>query len=492
MALTPLVIDDFPGLDFRGSRVGGRGALLAHNVLLEGGSISRRPKAVETTTTNNAPGNLFLHSQSSLLIHDGDHIDAYVPFGTVSAANVATTLNAEHRFANFAAAGSSLTFIVNPTNTPITWNGSAFATPAFTGVTPTGATDVTVTPWDNRAVFAAPSANRSRVYFSDPGVPTTIQTDNYIDLDPGDGEQIGHVAAWRDFVFVFKDRKTYVFYATSTDSTGSPVFEYRTISRTLGAPRGGSITQSAVTVHRAGVFFVGSDYQIYRTTGGEPELVSAPISDIFRAGDRVSGGVFAYPVSGIYAQTIGCDDRFVYVGTNITSGLGLMFDTQIGTWTSCDFVAQGSRFSSRPAVAGGTATLIFTRPGSSSINYFIHTVNNADTVTQDFGTTNISARYRLGWNDFGQPGVEKELRDTVVHGFGSVGVSWLRDYAAAGTSSSLTLGSYSGFLPALAHTRRAEQGALFSLDLANTSGAFFDVHRVEAFMREQRGAGNRT
>ncbi len=92
-----------------------------------------------------------------------------------------------------------------------TWTNSAAPTCSFLGVTPA----------DNRLVAACDTTNRSRVKFSDAGDPETFGANNYVDLDPGDGEQIMAICNWREQLFVFKQTKFFRFYGTSTDEGGN-------------------------------------------------------------------------------------------------------------------------------------------------------------------------------------------------------------------------------------------------------------------------------
>lgn len=494
MSLQPVVLDDFKGLDFRVDRVGG-GVVLAHNVMLDNGRLFRRWGASTAFTGAAIAGYVnALHyayddAGGYLLVGDTSDLRAYDTSGGLIDTEAYVSYA---RFADVSTPGTSATYIVNGVATPRTFDGTAFATPVFTGVTPTGAATVAVTPWDNRVMYGGTNANPSRVYFSDPGDPTTVGTDNYVDLSPGDSDSIQEIVTWRDLVFVFKATKFYVFYGTSTDSTGGPVFNYRAVTNTVGtgqrrADHAGNAGPPTVRAHNTGVYFTSADRGVYRTTGGQAELLSDPIRYMLMEGNRVSGATVCG--DAISPFSVGADNRYVYVSS--TDPSTLMFDTLSGRWTTTSIGGGTVGFVAQFATDGNN-NLYFTRP-TFSVNVGVWNSDAVDPdVETDFSGTAIPAFYRTGWMDMGPAAVEKELRDTVVHGFGTVNAGWLRDYGTTPSATSLALGTYSAKLPGRKHTRRAERGALYALNLSNTAGAFFDVSRVEAYVREVRPAGSRT
>lgn len=503
--LTPAVLDDFGGLDFRSDLVGSRGtARIAHNVVVEDGRVARRCHATQlgSFTTTNTPDSIFANDRY-VLVSNTTRIDAYGLDGAAGASLTGLTLGPRGWVDVTTAGSTSLTYIVSSGGigiSPRTFDGAAFATPAYTGYTPTASVDIAVTPWDNRVVYAAPQSQYSRLYFSDPGIPTTVGVNNYLDLNPGDGEMITKLVTWRDLLFVFKQTRMFVFYGTSTSATGTPIFNYRTVDVVGQRTTNLSACKQTATAHRTGVYFVGGDGEIYRTTGGVPEKISDAVFRLLQVGDWVSGGVVA---SAPTLQSIGVDDRYVYVSTDSTTML--CYDTMTGTWVTNSLGDSAGlevwfAYTSSPLTnisSGATpfmdaSVLYFTRPTSKTVGVYQRRQENPSSATQDFGSTAIAATYRTGWMDLGSAGVEKELRDTVLHGYGSVNAGWLRDYGTTASSTALTLGTYANKVPGRAHTKRGERGALYALNLTNSSGAYFDVSRAEMFVREQRGAGERT
>jgi hypothetical protein len=218
------------------------------------------------------------------------------------------------------------------------WDGAAWTTPAWTGATPVGIL-LGVQPNDNRLVLAGQAADKAaRVNFSDAGVPTTWGANNFVDLVPGDGEQITGVQAWRDLLFVFKESKFFLFYGNSTDSSGNPVFNYKTIA-------GQGLVASAyraLTTSQNGVYFLNRR-GIWLTTSGQPQLISRAIDPIFR------GNVSSFFASSALnqAQISLCalhwhDERlyFAYPSGSATSNDRVaVWDSTSDKWTIWDLPA---------------------------------------------------------------------------------------------------------------------------------------------------------
>jgi hypothetical protein len=80
--------------------------------------------------------------------------------------------------------------------------------------------------------------NPSRWFASNPGQPEVWETDgnaspirgrNFGDLTPGDGEQIMTAVTWRELVFIFKETKFFVLWGESTNTDGTPIFNFREV-----------------------------------------------------------------------------------------------------------------------------------------------------------------------------------------------------------------------------------------------------------------------
>jgi hypothetical protein len=283
-----------------------------------------------------------------------------------------------------------------------------------------------VTPWDNRLVVAGTHDSTSRVWFSNPGDPENFATTppasaGYQDLTPGDGEDIQAVAVFRNQLFVFKKSRFFVFYGTAANSIGQPIFNYRTVDTGTGA------AGNAVTVCEDGVYFAG--YRagrlagLYRTVGGEPQLVSGPLQPLF-LGDSLTWATTAFGGStgganywnatslGQWRNLIVLAVQQLGTGLNRT----LVYNRQAGTWTAW-------------ALPATTSFGISTSKPSSLYFGTSGKINRIGTdLTTDAGASITTPLYRSGFIPFdwrgrtlrsGIHGVEKIVRSSRVTGTGA-------------------------------------------------------------------------
>jgi hypothetical protein len=70
-------------------------------------------------------------------------------------------------------------------------------------------------------------------------------------LGPQDGEKIQAAIVWKEFLFIFKETKFYVFSEEGQDSSGNPIFNRRAVRAGVGlaSPR-------AVCAHHTGLYFM--------------------------------------------------------------------------------------------------------------------------------------------------------------------------------------------------------------------------------------------
>lgn len=150
-----------------------------------------------------------------------------------------------------------------------------------------------VLPQSNRLAVASfsgatdgPNSGTSsthHVYFSAAGDPETWTSTNYVQLTPGDGEDIVAMASWRDMLFVFKRTKFFVFSAPSTDASGNPVFNYREVRAGVGP----SLAAGVLPMPDA-LYFLDPSYGLYATTGGDPRCVSNEVKGWFAGTGELS------------------------------------------------------------------------------------------------------------------------------------------------------------------------------------------------------------
>lgn len=423
----------------------------------------------------------------------GNRLEGISTAGAVVASSAAPTAN-PHFFTRFGGPTAQLVYCANGTDQLRTWDGAAFATPGWTGTAPTGKF-VAVTPWDNRLVNARRGGavagdNPSTVRFSDQGVPTTWGANNFFDVSPGDGEEITGMAVFNEQLFVFKNSRFVVFYGTSADSSGNPVFVERPVDAKVGA-----CSPKAIAVGRDGVYFL-NQRGVYRTSGGAPELVSPLLDPFFYGGasDFYLGGVLNQGALDVPAMAWHQERIYlsVPVGTSTTNNRVLVYDPLNRWWSLYDIPAAaltqfriGSQFELVFAYAAGTKDL-----GRHSSSF-----------TTDAGVT-IPSRWSSGWFDYGQTAM-KTIREAKVWGKGNCIVGLGHDYAinAAGAvvnfSSGLPLydsgilwdgGSVwtdTSLIPKLVRGI-AVRGTVFNLSIRNNGVNPWAIYRWANHVRGQR------
>ena len=440
---------------------------------------------------------------AQLVVGAGNRLEALNTSGGIVASTAAPTAN-PHYFTRFGTPAAEVVYAANGTDQVRQWNGAAWSVPAWSGTAPTGRF-LAVTPWDNRLVNARRGGttagdNVSTVRFSDAGTATTFGANNYVDLLPGDGEQIMGVATWRDFLFVFKESKFFVFYTTNTDSSGNPVFEYRTVDTGVGL-----CSSRAVVAGTNGVYFL-NQRGVFVTTGGEPQLISGQLDPLFynTASDFYLSGALNHGALGAPAMTWHQERLYVALPVNgaTTNNRLLVWDAQFKWWTMYDFQAAALasfKISSQPE-------LVFALAGSGQSK---HVVRHNRSQTTDAGAA-ITSRWTSGWFDYKSP-VVKSLREAKAWGRGTVVVGYGRDFVTTSGGVELAFGTqtdtwgggsggdtwgngagadtWAGGQSAKPKLARglAVRGTVFNVSLkSNTAGAAWTVYRLAAHMSARR------
>ena len=317
-----------------------------------------------------------------------------------------------------------------------------------------------VTPQTNRLVlanFLSAPEGPSTVFFSDAGSPSVFSANNYVNLHPGDGEEITGMTTWRDLLIVFKETRAFVFYGESTDSTGKPVFNYRQITLASAIRSGVSYNRSVATLN--GVYFVAVG-GVYRTTGGPPVKVSGALD----------GALDFSAVAHISAVS----HRVII---QMVGGSHYVYDERSDQWLVWLFPGgTSSPLVSWPRTLSSGSEIVF---ASGSSLY-----KTSDTLTTDAGAA-IASRYRTGVSDLGSP-AQKVIRELLIDGSGAPNVSVATDWKTQPAGVPVTLGTS----PAVAQGRfrSAVRGRNFRVQFDATSGAWA-VNRFGLMVRSQRPAG---
>lgn len=425
-----LLVDFGAGMNLtsKADAVGPGEAIDALNVIFtDRGAVQQRDGTVALgSALTNAVGSLHpfytTGGTKQLLAGCGTRLEALSTTGTVVASATGLT-SGVWDFARFGAPNSEVAYAGNGQNLLRKWDGSAWSSIANSPK----AGSLAVSAESNRLVCSrfltttgGPSAGTSspsHVFFSDAGLPESYTANNYVQLTPGDGEQIQAVIAWREFIFAFKESKFFVFYGESTDSSGNPIFDYRIVDTGVGlcAPR-------AVVATESGVYFADRR-GVFVTTGEAPAKVSGAIDPIFLGGSEAyfTGGEMDQAALSSLAMGVHEDRIYLGYSTNgSTNDRTLVYDYDDGWWSLWD-----------------TPATCFAEFRPSSRDEMVFGSSAANTVHRHYGgltaddSTAISSRWRSGFYDFGLP-ENKTVRQTKLWGSGKLFYGLSHDYTSAG------------------------------------------------------------
>ncbi len=479
MTYTPFVFDDFGGglnLRDKADRLAPNESLNCRDVVFtDKGAVLQRPGFEELTGTALTNVAESLHpfyttsGTAQLLAGCGTRLEAIATDGTVTASATGLTASASGFYWDFCRVGTAsaeTAYAGNGQQVLEKWTGSAWS--SVSNTPKAGA--LCVTPSSNRLVATrfqgttggptggASTSNPSRVYFSDPGAPETWTASNYIDLDPGDGEAIQAAVTWREYVFVFKETKFYVFTEESTDADGNPIFNYRKVDTGIGM-----CASRAIVTNEDGVYFA-NEGGVYLTTGEAPTKLSGVVDHIFLANNPQA--FWQYGTLGGSTKSdmaMGIWQNLLLLAWQDTSGAHrtLVYDTENGWWSL--WVPNNAMKCFSTFRPDSSEVLVFGQLGSSSKK-----VQMMDgTATSDNGTA-IASFWRTGFYDLGISEV-KRIRQAKVWGSGTATFQVVSDFlaAASGGTSLAFAGSGYNLNPQL--FRVAKRGTVFSFSMFNNT-----------------------
>jgi hypothetical protein len=448
------------------------------------------------------------------------------------------------QFLRFGAPGTETLYACNGADTPRKWDGAAWTAPtalvngvaaaampragalAITASVPgqtsgSSATNRMLATAFGTQANAGPggfATNPSRWFMSNPGQPEIWETDgnlspirgkNFGDLTPGDGEQIMTAVTWRELIFIFKESKFFVLWGESANTDGTPIFNFREVVNSIGLA-----SKMAVAVGRDGVYFFNR-MGVYRTTGGNPELISDVIRPLWTGDPEVyyRGSPINLNQLPLVRMAWHAEQVFIAIptGSSAFNDRLLVYDVEHRWWTVYDIAASaltGFRRSDRNELHHGYAT------GLQRVG---HRSYGADL---DRGAPMVS-RWRSGWTDYGAS-QQTTVRETRVWGSGAVNVDFSVDFyrdargsrpaffgvrgstwtydrltQRGGTyaqlrSSYITYSDLAGNQPLAATVgeqllRYAARGTVFSTQFSNhVDAASWSVHRIARHVREVR------
>jgi hypothetical protein len=545
----PFSFTDFSGglnLRDKADAIGDKEAMDVLNVTFtERGAIRQRDGYVDHT-----PGDLtnrvdslapyYNAAGSKQLVAGCDTRIEVVSSGGVVVGSTSGLLGGPWSFARFGDPLHEYLYAANGLNTFQRWNGSTWATGdvlatvngvanvampragalCVTASTPgatsgTNASNRLIATAYGTQVNAGPGGTEStpsRVHFSNAGQPEVWETDgdpgapgvrpvrgrNFIDLTPGDGERIMAAVTWRELVFIFKETKFFVLWGEGTAADGTPTFMVREVVNAIGLA-----TAQAVAVGRDGVYFMNRR-GVYRTSGGDPTLLSDVISPMWTQDPDVYFQSSPINLARIDQTRMLWHMERLYVaiptGEAAANDRVLVFDTQHGWWSLYDFPASSLasfRADVRPVVCFGYSI------GPNRIaRQQLH-------ASDDRGQR-ITSRWRSGWLDFGAS-QQRTIRERRVWGSGAVVVSPSTDYNPTSAFTADVIlgalaewpvdgaGTWNVWLAPIGNSwpsvgqisdaliRRAIRGVVFSIQFSNsTQAATWSVHRIARHVREVR------
>jgi hypothetical protein len=420
MTVTPVAINQFGGLQLGADPLGvGSGAAVScTDVALDTiGRLRTRDGYTALATTSTAPTTMHVHTSTSsatqFLTSSTTKLEAFDAFG-VAAATVAAT--GPHSFTNAGTPSTPVAYAVASGDASLRkWNGTAWSTPAGA---PGNARCIGWDPDSSRLVVAGHNGG-DRVQWSDAGAPDTWTSTSWVDLTPGDGEFITAMCVWQGQVFVFKQTKFYVFTGESTDSTGKPSFDYRTVNG-IGAAQG--VGDATAVATPQGVYFISQD-GLYHTAGGIPQLVSQPLASVF-------GGVLGTRCS--LAWHFGRLLMNIGAGVTVTTYVWYRATGQWAKWSVQDSKA-GGMFAAGDDV-GGMPPHLYWVNGTDSKVYDMSTGS-----TTDNGSA-IAWSYQSGKYPLAKPGEVAITRESRLFGTGTVTLT-VSSEMYADQSAAVTLGT---------------------------------------------------
>jgi hypothetical protein len=538
----PFTFNDFSGginLRDKADTVGDKDAIDLLNVTFtERGAIRQRDGYADLTPadlTNRVDSLCAFYTAAGvrqLVAGAGTRLEAISTAGTVVASKTGMA-GGPYSFARFASPGSEAMYAANGADTLAKWDGGAWSSPTATvngtaasampragsiAVTATVPGATSGTNAANRLVATAfgtqatggpggTVSNPSRVFFSNPGQPEVWETDgtagrgrNFLDLTPGDGEQIMAAVTWRELVFIFKETKFFVLWGESTANDGTPVFNVREVVNNVGLA-----SKLAVAVGRDGVYFLNRR-GVYLTSGSDPTLLSDRISPLWVGNPEVyyRGAPINVSLLGLARMTWIEEQLRVAVPTlNTFNDRLLVYDVQHQWWTVHDIAA--------------SALASFRRVDRDEL-HFGYSTGAQRVGRQTLGLTTdrggqITSRWRSGWSDY-QIATKKTIRESKVWGTGAMSVLFSADFnlglpssadlvfGLSGTwPSGVTWGSWissdGGLWPGGSQVadrlaRRGVRGTTFSTQFQNHAASQdWSVHRVSRHLRETREASIR-
>lgn len=435
---------------------------------------------------------LYPHSLTRLLARRGSTLHVLNAEGGEIAGKEATVSSKHLAFARLGTPSASYTYIADQENTIKRYDGTDFTSPTAkvgdaTGVAMPKGRFLAVWPdGGNRLVVAGTVADGgpngaissgSHVWFSMPGDGEAYEATAYVQLNPGDGEEITGCVSWGGMIFVFKETRCFIFYGVSADNDGKPVFNFRSVELGTRIKAPGAKHAENIVAGNDSVYFV-ADHGVYATTGAEPSLLSTDLDPLARS----------QPLVGPIKDTLG-SRRWVnaagiaYQGEAIYVGLSeggvvdrvMKYDLRKQAWTI--FTAALNCLVAWVEQTDNRARIFFSGTGAGNRRIYFYT----PATDADASAAEMDPRWQSGFYDL-EDADEKSLVHTKVWGTGEIDIKTAEDYGSLGAATTYKLGAS----PAIAQAQK-QKGQTATLFSHQISGAApWSVQRIDRYLRETR------
>lgn len=481
-------------------QVGGEAAIDLLDVDWEGSSgVLRSRDGAKTFTAEPGAANyetLFGHSDDRLLASRGGVAIVVLDASTgKEIEGVSVAIEDTHlSFTRLGTPSASFTYIADGKGRVRSYDGTGFAEPLIV-VDEEGGKDMPrakfLATWideGNRLVSIGTAPNggpggaisgSSHVWFSNPGNPESYESTAFVQLNPGDGEELVGGCAWGGSIFAFKETRLFVFGGISPDAEAKPIFNFRSVdlgTRILPpSPAGAGVACAG----GEGVYFIAND-GLWVTTGGEPSLLSEDLEPLSESAPLIGPAADTFgSLRWTDAKGITFADNAVYIGLGTTAvELLLKFDLRALRWT----VWKADLHGIAPWTEPGTerTRLFFSGAAAGHKDIFFYTP-----AEDDDPTVTLEPRWQSGFYDLNNVD-EKTLTNTKLWGTGEVAVEVAGDFGPLGDPVTFKLGA--GGAIAQQQLQRGQTETLFSHRFSGD--APWSVQRISRYLRESRTPGS--
>lgn len=476
--------------------VGGEQAIDILDVDWDGSLGTLRSRAGASAFSSGAAATnynvLFPHSLIRLLSRRAATLYSINAEGGEIAGKTTTVAEAKHlSFAKLGTPSASYTYIADQEHTIKRYDGTDFSEPtcnvgeAKAVAMPKGKYLCVWPDGGNRLVIAGTTgaggpngaiSSGSHVWFSMPGNAEEYEGTAYVQLSPGDGEEIVGCVCWGGMVFVFKETKCFIFFGVSADQEGKPIFNFRTMDLGTRITAPSHLAGEKVVAGNDSVYFVADD-GVFATTGGEPSLLSTDLEPLAKSQPLIGPAATTLGERRwVDAEGIAYLNDCVYVGLTSSGVVDrvMKYDLRKQGWTILTASLNAMIGWAEQTNNRGRIFFSGSGAGNKKIFYYTSAVDADASVTMD-------PRWQSGFYDL-ENADEKTLTNNKVWGTGEVTIKVAEDYKELGTGKKYKLGTS----PTIAQRqlKQSQTATLFSHQISGT--APWSVQRIDRYLRETR------